>query len=124
MKIEIREVKTKVSEAGRSFQLIRLQVVSQDGRKFWKEAAVPLSPDQVPYGPGRYEFSDSSFYVNRGQGVGFYPRLGFVAALDAVSGPSEGQVSSVVGSASGGASSASPARSGASSASWMAEIPF
>lgn len=116
MKIEIKDVKTKVSEAGRSFQLVRLQVVSQDGRRFWKEAAIPLSPDQVPYSPGRYEFSDSSFYVNRGQGVGFYPRLVFVADLEDDSGPGVG----LHPGRAGGVSAASAAASG----SFLSDIPF
>lgn len=82
MKVRIESVKTRVSESGQSLQAIRLQVVSLDGRRFFKEAWIPVERGTEPYAVGRYEVSERSVYVNRSQGVGFFPRLDFVSDLE------------------------------------------
>lgn len=89
MKIKIKDINTKLGERGEHYQAIRIQVVSLDGRRFWKDAWIPVDRAQPPYPVGRYEFSDRSYYVNRMGGISFFPRLDFVADLEDDSGPGE-----------------------------------
>lgn len=124
MKIEIRQVVTRVAEQGHRYQTIRIQLSGHEGRRFWKDAWIPLDRDREAYAPGRYEFSERSFFVNRFEGVGFYPRLQFVADLEDDSGPGEGLFPSSGSVPSVGASSGPAAASAAPSNTWMAEIPF
>lgn len=89
MKIVIKGLKTRIGERGEHYQGVRVQVVSRDGSRFWKDAWVPVDADRDPWPPGRYQWADNSFYVNRFQGVSFYPRLEFVADLEDDSGPGD-----------------------------------
>lgn len=116
MKIQIREVNLRVAEHGHRYQAIRVQVSGLDGRRFWKDAWIPLDRDRDSYLPGRYEFADRSFYVNRLQGISFYPRLEFVADLEDDSGPGD-PLPPVRASVDPGAAAASPG-------SFASEIPF
>lgn len=89
MKIVIKQLKTKLGERGEHYQGVRVQIVSRDGSRFWKDAWIPVDSDADPFPPGRYQWSPKAFYVNRFQGISFYPRLEFVADLEDDSGLGE-----------------------------------